>query len=1214
MRKATAIILSGAMLLLSSVLHAAMPPTLFFFSSETEIHGYADMNGNGSLDAVLIDRATGTVRIGFASGGSPTWSAPRPVGFYGVTGATAGLFLNTAEGRHSLALSAPLENSFTFFSQSSVGAEPSLRRVTSSLAGFGIHSLAAAQLSGTETPEDLMTLSNRNLSPINRANLASVNTAGNISGSQSSIYFSSTGAVSYGSAQRVMMRSDSQNHVGFMVLSGATATLHVVAMGEATQPIIASVHGLNLATEYILHPFSGQMGELITWVKGTNQYQVRMVSQSGSTFSFGAPQTVSVPFSIGYAASVPADFNAWLLLISEDGTQALLHQEPTVIGGQILTPPAGQFFTGVIPMPNGFGQFQLLSGAEPFGRSLTNGVYAYDGSEGFYLDDMDGIPAISPVSGAANVLVFDGEPFVNPLARVLRRWRVSNWTSQPVLGANVQVTAESYNLPAKGLSDPAVFTAGTTPPGGTHVLVNQFDPAISVFALSPAQGNAVNPIEISPTPGVYSSAVLVSTTVSQNGWTTRYRTRPDEDWKLYVDPFWIHQTSTVEVFANFATLGQTAISTATYTITVPPGELSTMGDGVPDYVKIGTGRDPSQLPDREGEVNDEGSYNYLQILLEGSGIDPRILSGAALRVLMFPRGHDGIANPSAIALGRNLNLPDGSSHAGVRIDVRDISGEIIDSGVGVGLPAFGVNQAVVVLDSLGVAGRSQLLVAATSPNFALSAAPAFDAGSPLVGREVVGILRVPDAAIPPYVHTYTGGPDDVEANNWIEGAKLHYQAQSIPTASMTLNGLETTALLLFEQWVTQRFVSRGLLPVAYLAHGTGSELPVRHLTLTPFRAGETAQPLAEDGVNTGPVFATPEQLQALSQYRNAADTGYDLNAVSAQLRQSFISSDDPRVVALRDLTHEVYRISARWAGVFPGAFPSPVDALRLFLHTGSLPTGYTNNWPDGLPAAIGASITSFSAADYSLAHQGMAALLSTTLPRPFVTWNLHVLPCSASHLCTVLERVDTGALVALVDSDGNRFRLPGSFSLIPGSVLRVSGYTDASPQACAPHILEVASAGELFLAELTSIPLPQSTDSDNNLLPDEWEWLFFSSTGNDPWLSPGNDGYSLFQIFLSGGDPLIPSSYSMLPPLLTSPPAVQIQQANPSQFSLSWDFPAKFAPFVQFSLQYSNNLSSDWTTLPATVNYLGQDRFSLLAPEAPPSHTARFWRVALGIR
>lgn len=383
------------------------------------------------------------------------------------------------------------------------------------------------------------------------------------------------------------------------------------------------------------------------------------------------------------------------------------------------------------------------------------------------------------------------------------------------------------------------------------------------------------------------------------------------------------------------------------------------------------------------------------------------------------------------------------------------------------------------------------------------------------------------------------------------------------------------------------------------------------LTLTAYRASEPAKPIPATGPVTGRVLATPEQLAELEQYRSGLDPGHKLGDVVRTLRETLRDSNDPKMVALRAVTLEVHRISARWGGQFPGAFPAPLDALREFFATGVLPVAYRNDWTNGLPPAFGGALTALTTNDYASAYAGVAMLVSLPAPRAVVVRDLLVRPDSIGLNCTVLNRVGVGTPVALVTAEGRPFRFPSSFSLVPGVAVRVTAFADAPSTGCAAETLEVIRLGDELLAQVTGVPLPSPTDTDGNLLDDDWERLFLGGLGNDPFAGLGG-GHTLLQSYLDGTDPMLPGSYGQWPPASLAPPTVEIRRLNPTTVQLRWQFAPAYAPRLDFKLQGTTALGAVWENLPASVEDLGGGQYRMLA-SSPTGNTA-FWRLTLRLR
>jgi hypothetical protein len=207
-----------------------------------------------------------------------------------------------------------------------------------------------------------------------------------------------------------------------------------------------------------------------------------------------------------------------------------------------------------------------------------------------------------------------------------------------------------------------------------------------------------------------------------------------------------------------------------------------------------------------------------------------------------------------------------------------------------------------------------------------------------------------------------------------------------------------------------------------------------------------------------------------------------------------------------------------------------------------------------------------------------------------------------------IDNSGAASACAIAPFGGN---LSGHSPPVPGVAVRVTAYADLSASACASETLEVIRLGDDLLASVTGVPLPSPTDTDGNLLDDDWERLFLGGQGSDPFAGLGS-GYTLLQAYLDGADPALPGSYGQRPPAHLAPPAVDISRLNPTTLQLLWQFPAAYAPRLEFKLQEVTALGGLWENLPAAVEDLGGGHYRMLA-SAPVGNTA-FWRLTLRLR
>src|SRR6185295_8915918 len=85
---------SGDLLLLAFLLAAICPQiarSAFVYESENEFLTAGDFNGDGIVDALVLDKLTGNARVGYQNpAGTLVWSASLPTGPDNVTGCAVG--------------------------------------------------------------------------------------------------------------------------------------------------------------------------------------------------------------------------------------------------------------------------------------------------------------------------------------------------------------------------------------------------------------------------------------------------------------------------------------------------------------------------------------------------------------------------------------------------------------------------------------------------------------------------------------------------------------------------------------------------------------------------------------------------------------------------------------------------------------------------------------------------------------------------------------------------------------------------------------------------------------------------------------------------------------------------------------------------------------------------------------------------------------------
>ncbi len=1220
---------------------AAQLPEVRVQEGAAEIVVTADFTVNGLPDIIVVDRVSGAYRFGRQNpAGVITWEEPRGSGVADVTSATAGRVLSP--GRHVLVVTSPDTNRLQIIDPLNTILAPHGAGVPGRI---GPLSVATGQLEGTHAREDFAVATSLNDSslPYSLGFYENLGSASLILPDPAHVTDST---FRHDQLKRVSLSGSLNSTIGYLEIDDTQACLRVASMNEPGPPVTRlSVCGLAADTRYELVRFGGAaIGTLLTFVPGERVFTRRSLSASGSDFIAGSPQNFPTPFPLGGLTAVSGGGETWLALLSEDGMEIAVHEfDGTAPGALIQTldaPSPAEPFTAAVSMGNGEGLLVLRGGTG--GGSDGADFYAWDAGGGqFSLENSQDFPSIAPRSGMANVTLMTGEPFVDVSARPLSLRHARDWTSGPPPSppANVEVAGERFQSENLGLGDPQNLNLGPFVPSSTYALLNQYADPVSIFTLSRASGAMDGQVSVSPQPGLYDRSIELRFTANPASLTIWFRDAGGT-WQVYADPGpepnptdavypgWFSQFSnlvrfqetTIEYFGVTPSGRATPIRRAHYRFTQPPDTLSSLGDGVPDYAKLGLGLNPFRLPDGDAGA---GIGNSLQSILDGSGIPARWLSGSAVDVYVRPLSDDGTGNPlapSRLATDPPETLPDGTVYGGNQIFARTLSGALvgqgrdpipatIDRNEGLGIyPPFPEPSAL--LTSLS-GEHASVFVVSTRPNYALAGTLPTAPAPSSVGRELIGLLPLTGISWPSYSRAFTGGTLTAEANAWRAGAEAFHNSQPPPVVAETLDATETLAALLFERWLQTRMVARGLLSGDFTPTtpdaGNPPAFNPNFLTLTSHRTREGARPMST--ATSGAVSPVEEALREISRWA-PSHAAHNPATAAAAIRQTTRDSADPGVAALRDVARDVYRISAAHGNAFPGALEPPVDVLRRFIATGALPEPYAPGFSD----LAGAPFTSLPASTYAGAVNGIPVITASPAARPS---SLLLLEFRADSLdtpgCLVVNEVFfPSTLYSLFNPDGEAFRLPANFRVLPGTRLEARVFTDAPFAACVGTSLEVIELGGVPLAEIALLPSASGEDTDGNLLGDEWEQAFFGDTGADPWADLNGDGYTNLQKYLDGKDPFVFASYSANPPADLHLPVLLIEPAGPGQARITFQFPEPYAGALIFQLFADMTLAGSWTPAPQAITSPSPGNFEVVVPTTVEDKN--FWRVGLSLK
>lgn len=1126
--------------LLTAVAHAAAVSV-----SDTELSTQGDIDGDGRPDLVLVDRGSGGVRIGYQLAPDVfTWSEARATGVADVTGLSVGRVLGTT--RDSLVVAAPGANRVQILELPTANAVALPTPVWTPGVGPAVALALDIGGPGNTAHDDLFCISVANGLPSpNRGSLH--RSVGNA--------ISLIGPVAIAgrplSAQGTRLKTGGVEFAGVVEQQGDQRTLRLYNLSAGNLSPGLTATGLPGA-EWLAAPFGGgALFQYLFWSRGGSNLVFRAVQEPNpGTFQFTPAQTWSFDFGIGQVHALTDVGVSRLAVVTADGSELVMFDFDGVaapVHVQTLPAPKGQVWTGLASLSGG--RFKAFHGSPSDRRTrrFTDHQFA-DGQ--YQAGATGGLPAPNATGMAANVFVFDAEPFVVGQARRLLSLNAADWARDPQIVGNpatLNVQAERRGSSQQGLGNPAVRPLGTVPAGATHVLANQYRPMISVQSFLPAEGVELAEVQIQPPPGIQTGVAYLSFSVRPANTEIHFRTGPDAPWIQYsgqVLP--LYRDTTVEFLGRIPGGDRkTAIRSAHYSFPGAPLEQDSDGDGVPDFVELGLGTDP-WLADTDADGYDDRTELV-------AGTDPKNADGMVPDAVPVPEDRldenasfDLYATPQPLdGVSGNVVVP----RSGMRVQVHAVDGAFLVGNTNAMSVVPGVQQPTAALIPVSVDARMGLVTVGTDYHFPINTASLDKA----IGRELLAVVPVPVVARPVIPYVPGNGSPLVEAQAWVAAARNTFT--NLPRVEVKRNfGVhDTLVAALLERKLGMIFAARGQ-----------TNLGPDKLTLFPQRDPGSGR--------NAPSFV--EWLE-LSDWVADALPGWDARALFGGISSSVLPPGSAALAPLRQLNAAIYRVSSLSNNVAPGTFALPFDVLRGFLATGQLPAPY-------------AAVVGVAPAQQAAAHAAATALLDQLGSRPTVTEILEVLPDSFQGACVVLRTVPGGVFKSLFASPDAPYRFPSSFELIPGSQVRVFGFTDLVQETCAGDALQVIEA------ELVSVPPLPVVDANANLLPDDWECLFGGTVG-DPFGDLDGDGYSNLQEYLDGTDPGDANSKGVAVVKLDVP-ELEVVLLPGEEAKIGWAYPPQYAGFMQFKLLMTDEFGVPFGEGGIQIQDLGGGKFEVILP------------------
>lgn len=287
----------------------------------------------------------------------------------------------------------------------------------------------------------------------------------------------------------------------------------------------------------------------------------------------------------------------------------------------------------------------------------------------------------------------------------------------------------------------------------------------------------------------------------------------------------------------------------------------------------------------------------------------------------------------------------------------------------------------------------------------------------------------------------------------------------------------------------------------------------------------------------------------------------------------------------------------------------PLDAWRSILRHGAIVDPAPGDPPRTNPySTIGASAISNARTDML----DILALVPGT-KRPTEQWTLVIEPPTTTGHNYDYRRSSNNHLAWLLDSFGNRFILEQGLGLNHGATFTVTGYTDV-PAVPGFDTMEIASINAVFIPEATD------TDTNANLLDDDWEEFFFGQLGAvNPYDNHPSPATPTSNTTSKAPDP---RAGNLTAPVVTlSPLNVDITYLPLyHEYQISWDFPDAYVDAFNFTIQSSTDLGQTTPfTSPAEnasvpVYQILPGRYALRVNSSQSALNSNFFRVVMTIK
>lgn len=1155
------------LILSAALLHAA---------PSTDLSNEIQVPLESSSSIALIDKATGSIRLIHVDASDlVTLSQPKHSSLPHVTGATSGL---NAGGNELLILTSPTANRATLFDTTTLTATPLFLNQVGPLfpaivkkAPAGPKDLLLAHTFNSSSTDLFLTL---HRDPSGTFNLLD-DTSGSERISSMQPYYTSAAA---------------ERYVAGVVNDGVTNRLFHGSINGADTIVYNTSNLIPVGTLLASNVRrSDNQLMLVGYVPGSTKLSL---IPANAPPTLGAPVTRTLTFSVGTVAAAPPGFGpAGILVTSADGSKAF-HYAITVANTlslvQSFSPTGAALIHGLLAVPDR-GIIQLTG---PAGRPSNGFTFSRWNGASWDQKAQGILPALTaPTPEFATLFWFSAEPLADPTAQLLKLETAPDWTSKSsAVPIPANVIMETYLGPSAGLASPTPFVP-TAPAGATHLMTNQFLDSISLASLDNNLALTLPPLSLSPDSGSYTQPVFLTAETDIDLYEIYFRNgAAGYPWELYSSPLTISYSSTWQFYAKNKTSGTNGpISSRSYTFdTAALTTFDSDHDGIPDFVEVANGLDPSAGPDTDAD-----GYSDLDELFDGisnpndQNITPATptspFNGEGFLILAqafntaLDKASDGDpALPADLTDGTIINLCGMTSNLLAADPVEPLSTPASLAG----------NLAATLKIGTPIPAREWLTL--SSPQYF-----DIDGIDPQVrsGREIYKIIQRPVQAPPVISAALTGLDQKTDATSWLAAAKAAYGSYEQVSSITTLAPTDTAAAVIGEAALYDALLSLDA------SQQTALGVP-QDIAADPSPPATPAIP----GYAQFTLFAKRDGDASRTAFTGHMRDALLANGLSLEKLLSDINTKvslSPNILTLTNALYDFHVAHSEPTAALPEdvipLLPLPLDILRGTARGEALPADY---------AGV------VTAPDFTAAQNEMAAVLAllANAYRPTATWTIEVSePVIPGEKYAYIHTGNSNP-VALYEADGDPLSLDQGLGLSLGTRFSVTGYTDAVGPV--GHIaMELLSINVLF------VPAASDSDIDGNLLADDWEKFFFGNTGVvSPFDAHPVSGYSYLQLYLIGHDPRADcTEIPAVPIAVLAPDQMTIIELPSGNYALNFVFSDTYFSSFEFGVEDSSTLMNFHPLTTGNPVRVGVNTYRIDLGSAASSLPANFFRMFMSL-